>query len=298
MTQYKAQPNESKNTFLSSGIPDRQPDSSGDHTKQTVKPEQGSSALPGENNYNSDEMKYGLTQRPAPAADDSRRGGSGDLRNGTIENREASDGRNTTGNRNSNHGDSAEHTESIVARPAEFTGRIRSDGVRNHTDSDIQPMKPVYESRGNLAIVPQWQSEPDPLKVEAKPVKIEARSKPDPKASTGKRSEKKISTKAEADWLKRDFPSVLPGEAGRWDIRLDCAGFNVYFRVDKRQNNGEPINLKFPRISREMFLTLKGMNDNERKTRIENYVAAYLITAIEQGNDRARAVAARLVTSS
>lgn len=241
------------------------------------------------------EVKYGHTQRPAPTADDRGRSGSGDLRNGTIENREASDGRDTTGNRNSNHGDSAEHTESIVARPAEFTGGIRGAGVRNHTDSDIQPMKPVYESRGNLAIVPQWQNEPEP---ESEPLKIEAKPERSSKASTGKRWEKKISTKAEADWLKRNFPSIIPDEAGRWDIRLDCAGFNVYFRVDKRQNSGEPINLKFPRISREMFLTLKGMNDNERKTRIENYVAAYLITAIEQGNDRARAVAARLVTSS
>lgn len=245
------------------------------------------------------EVKYGLTQRPAPTANDHGRSGSGDLRNGTVENREASDGRNTTGNRNSNHRDSAEHAESIAARPAEFTGGIRGDGVRNHTDSDIQPMKPpLYESRGNLAIVPQWQSEPDPLKVEAKPVKIEARSKPDPKTSTGKRSEKRISTKAEADWLKRNFPSIIPGEAGRWDIRLDCAGFNVYFRVDKRQNNGEPINLKFPRISREMFLTLKGMGDESRKQTIEKYVRGHLGNAVRSGDDRARVVAGKLSVSS
>lgn len=109
----------------------------------------------------------------------------------------------------------------------------------------------------------------------------------------GKRAQT-ISTKAEADWLKRSFPTVIEGEAGRWDVRPDCAGFGVYFRVDKRQNNGEPINLKFPRISRELFLTWKGMTNDERTKAAAKYVRGHLRDALEQGNDRARIVAGKL----
>lgn len=123
-------------------------------------------------------------------------------------------------------------------------------------------------------------------------------SKVAPLRKTGKKSAKTISTKAEADWLKRCFPAVIEGEAGRWDVRPDCAGFGVYFRVDKRQNDGEPINLKFPRISREMFLTLKGMSENERTNKISNYVGSHLGDAVIKGNDRARVVAGKLRIAS
>lgn len=123
-------------------------------------------------------------------------------------------------------------------------------------------------------------------------------SKVAPLRKTGKKSAKTISTKAEADWLKRCFPVIIESEPGRWDVRPDCAGFGVYFRVDKRQNDGRPINLKFPRISREMFLTLKGMSDAERKTTIEKYVRGHLGEAVRRGDDRARTVAGKLRLSS
>jgi len=123
---------------------------------------------------------------------------------------------------------------------------------------------------------------------DAKPSALQKAAKP----------EKVVSTKAEADWLRRQLPALIEGESGRWDVRPDCAGFNVYFRVDKRQNEGEPINLKFPRISREMFTTLKGMNQNERSKTIEDYVRCHLVRAIGRGKDSAREVAQRLSLAS
>ena len=110
--------------------------------------------------------------------------------------------------------------------------------------------------------------------------------------------EKAISTKAEADWLKKQLPGLIEGESGRWDVRPDCAGFEVLFRVDKRQNNGEPINLRFPRISREMFTTLKGMSDAKRKETIEKYVRGHIGKAVRRGDDRARIIAGKLRGSS
>lgn len=110
--------------------------------------------------------------------------------------------------------------------------------------------------------------------------------------------ERIVSTKAEADWLRKQLPGLIEGESGRWDVRPDCAGFNVYFRVDKRQNEGEPINLKFPRISREMFTTLKGMNQNERSKTIEKYVRGHIGKGVRRGDDRARIIAGKLRVSS
>lgn len=110
----------------------------------------------------------------------------------------------------------------------------------------------------------------------------------------GKRAGKTVSTKEEADWLKAQFPRKLPGASGSWAVTNSGAGFTVDFRIDKRQNNGEPINFGFPRISREMFLTLKGMKVNECKTTVEKYVRGHLRDAIRQGDNRARIIAGKL----
>jgi len=114
------------------------------------------------------------------------------------------------------------------------------------------------------------------------------------KAKTGKRAGKTVSTKEEADWLKAQFPRKLNGASGSWAVTNSGAGFTVDFRIDKRQNNGEPINFGFPRISREMFLTLKGMGKNECRKTIEDYVASHLRDAVRRADDRARLIAERL----
>lgn len=118
------------------------------------------------------------------------------------------------------------------------------------------------------------------------------------KAKTGKRAGKTTSTKEEADWLKSQFPRKLSGASGSWAVLNSGAGFTVDFRIDKRQNNGEPINFGFPRISREMFLTLKGMGKNECRKTIEDYVASHLRDAVRRADDRARLIAERLSFAS
>jgi hypothetical protein len=114
------------------------------------------------------------------------------------------------------------------------------------------------------------------------------------KSKAGKSKGKTISTKEECDWLKARFPAKLPNATGTWAITNSGAGFVVVFRVDARQNQGTPINVHFPRISREMFITLKGMGSNECKTTIEKYVRGHLGKAIRCGDDRARAIAGKL----
>ena len=109
----------------------------------------------------------------------------------------------------------------------------------------------------------------------------------------GKKS-KTISTKAEAGWLKRIFPKVIKGEKGHFAIKNSGAGFDVYFRVDKRQTGAEPINLKFPYLTRETFLTWKGLSNEQAKHAAAKYVRGYILDAIASGDNRARIVAGKL----
>lgn len=122
-------------------------------------------------------------------------------------------------------------------------------------------------------------------------------SKPRAKKPNTKRANTD-STPKEAKWLAKSFPAKIKGEDGRWAVVNHGAGFDVYFRVDKRTNNGEPINLKFPRISREIFLTLKGMSDKQRKATIEKYVRGFIVKTIAEGDDRGRVVAGKLRVAS
>jgi hypothetical protein len=118
------------------------------------------------------------------------------------------------------------------------------------------------------------------------------------KSKAGKPKGKTISTKEECDWLKARFPAKLPNATGTWAITNSGAGFVVVFRVDARQNQGTPINVHFPRISREMFITLKGMNNEQAKRRINEYVGATLESLIELGDARGRIVAEKLSASA
>lgn len=129
-------------------------------------------------------------------------------------------------------------------------------------------------------------------------VRMTEPAKTAPMKGKGKARGKTISTKEEADWLKSQFPRKLSGASGSWAVTNSGAGFTVDFRIDKRQNNGEPINFGFPRISREMFLTLKGMKANECKRTIEDYVRCHLGDAVRRGDDRARLIAGRLSFAS
>ena len=162
------------------------------------------------------------------------------------------------------------------------------------------PSEAIAQTVGNLALKPQadvleFKLRPAP-KLEAVP---EVKSEPkQPKRTSKPKAVKTESTKEDADWLANSFPAKVKGAAGRWAVINHGAGFEVYFRVDKRQNNGEPINLKFPRISREMFLTLKGMSDAERKITIEKYVRGFIVKTIAEGDDRARVVAGKLRSAS
>ena len=192
-----------------------------------------------------------------------------------------------------------EHNEPDL--PAIRTKSSAGDSFGGAGSSRVDyPSAAIAQTVGNLALKPQadvleFKPKPAP-KLEAVPeVKPEPKQ---PKRTSKPKAAKTESTKEEADWLANSFPAKVKGAAGRWAVINHGAGFEVYFRVDKRQNNGEPINLKFPRISREMFLTLKGMNDVERKERIAKYVSECLVGANQQGDDRARAVAARLHAAS
>lgn len=109
-----------------------------------------------------------------------------------------------------------------------------------------------------------------------------------------KKTGKTISTKLEADWLKRIFPKVIKGEKGHFAIKNSGAGFDVYFRVDKRQTGAEPINLKFPYLTRETFLTWKGLSNEQARKAAEKYVRGYILDAIASGDNRARIVAGKL----
>lgn len=62
--------------------------------------------------------------------------------------------------------------------------------------------------------------------------------------------------------------------------------------------NPKPVNVHFPRISREMFITLKGMNNEQAKRRINEYVGATLESLIELGDARGRTVAEKLSASA
>lgn len=114
------------------------------------------------------------------------------------------------------------------------------------------------------------------------------------KSKAGKSKGKTISTKEECDWLKARFPRKTNGKNANWAITNSGAGFTVDFRIDKRYNNGEPINLKFPRISRATFHHWRTLSDEESRERIYHYVAAHLQDAIEQGDSRAGRVAGKL----
>lgn len=134
--------------------------------------------------------------------------------------------------------------------------------------------------------------------VESKPAKSAKKAK---KASNPKG--KIVSTKEECDWLKRYFqPLKRKDVVGSWTVKNSGAGFDVLFRVKRSSTEPEDINLTFPYISRAMFTTLKGLNDEQRSNIIADYVAGH-IEKQRQHDDadircKADRVAARLTVAS
>jgi hypothetical protein len=95
-------------------------------------------------------------------------------------------------------------------------------------------------------------------------------------------------------WLR----SLLPKpSSGWWDVAANGKGFVIKqrWRVSKKQET-QP----YPRISREQFLTLKGMSDENAKDAIRDAVAGHLDEVVadpksDRGKrDKARRAAARL----
>lgn len=177
-----------------------------------------------------------------------------------------------------------EEIETQTAEPVDDLGdsgnRARIPDVLDSRGSDTNGRRTRHAESLGL---------PDAVRISepAKTAPMKAKAK-------GKRAGKTVSTKEEADWLKAQFPRKLSGASGSWAVTNSGAGFTVDFRIDKRQNNNQPINFGFPRISREMFLTLKEMGKNECRKTIEDYVASHLRDAVRRADDRARLIAERL----
>ena len=96
------------------------------------------------------------------------------------------------------------------------------------------------------------------------------------------------------------FPAKVKGATGWFDPVANGQGWVIRFRDTKplTEDSNEK-SFQFPRISAETYLTLKGMKtDAERKQYLRDYVRGNLINAVKRGNDRARAVAARLALKS
>lgn len=167
----------------------------------------------------------------------------------------------------------------------------RNDRMPDGDSGNLDSMESSQNQRG--ARSPQGLGNPDSVRISETPKTAPLKTK-----AKGKARGKTTSTKEESGWLKSQFPRKLPGTSGSWAVTNSGAGFTVDFRIDKRQNNGEPINFGFPRISREMFLTLKGMKANECRKTIEDYVRCHLGDAVRRGDDRARLIAGRLSFAS
>jgi hypothetical protein len=138
-------------------------------------------------------------------------------------------------------------------------------------------------------VQPEPTPEPKP-KVKARKAKAKA---------TGKA--KKTAFKDNAGTFSKSwFPSKIKGATGWFDPVANGQGFVIRFRDTKPLTAGDPEkSFQFPRISQETYLTLKGMkSDAERKQYLRDYVRGNLIRAVRLGNDRARAVAARLALKS
>lgn len=155
-------------------------------------------------------------------------------------------------------------------------------------DSDSE-----YEIDGNVVRVRQWQPAPliEPAKPEPKP-KAKAKAKP-----KGKKARFKENT---GSLPKSWFPAKIRGATGWFDPVANGQGWIIRFRDSKSlTENSDEKSFQFPRISQETYLTLRGMkSDAERKEFIRDYVRGNLIAAVKRGNDRARAVAARLALKS
>jgi len=90
--------------------------------------------------------------------------------------------------------------------------------------------------------------------------------------------------------------SLLPKPSnGWWDVAANGKGFVIKqrWRVSKKQET-QP----YPRISREQYLTLRGMSDENAKDAITDTVAGHLDDVIagrdRSKRDKARCAAARL----
>lgn len=185
-------------------------------------------------------------------------------------------------------GDVNEEIETETAKPVDDLG---NSGNRARIPDVLDSGKP--DTNGRSARHAESLGLPDAVRISETPKTAPLKAK-----AKGKRAGKTTSTKEEADWLKSQFPRKLSGASGSWAVLNSGAGFTVDFRIDKRQNNGEPINFGLPRISREMYLTLKGMKANECRKTIEDYVASHLRDAVRRGDDRARLIAERLSFAS
>jgi len=157
-----------------------------------------------------------------------------------------------------------------------------------------------YETSGNLALKPVENVITFPCRVEP--------AKPEPALFTELKKSKKAKPKGKRPAFKENtgslpkswFPAKIKGATGWFDPVANGQGWIIRFRDTKplTEDSNEK-SFQFPRISQETYLTLKGMKtDAERKEFIRDYVRGNLIAAVKRGNDRARAVAARLALKS
>ena len=157
-----------------------------------------------------------------------------------------------------------------------------------------------YETSGNLALKPDTNVITFPRLVEP--------AKPEPTLFKELKKSKKAKPKGKRTAFKENtgslpkswFPAKVKGATGWFDPVANGQGWVIRFRDTKplTEDSNEK-SFQFPRISAETYLTLKGMKtDAERKQYLRDYVRGNLINAVKRGNDRARAVAARLALKS
>jgi len=142
----------------------------------------------------------------------------------------------------------------------------------------------------NLALVPALTSEQEkPLTSEQSPLLTSER-----KAESNQLDG--LLTSEQLEEAEKWLWSLLPKPSnGWWDVAANGKGFVIKqrWRVSRKQET-QP----YPRISREQFLTLRGMSDERAKETIADTVAGHLddlVTDRDRGKrDKARHAAERL----
>jgi hypothetical protein len=137
----------------------------------------------------------------------------------------------------------------------------------------------------NLALVPALTSEQQkPLTSEQSPL-LTSERKAEWNQPDGLLTSEQLEEAAKWLW------SLLPKPSnGWWDAAASGKGFIIKqrWRVSKKQETQT-----YPRISREQFLTLRGMSDEKAKEAIADTIAGHLDDIIATDRDRGRREKAR-----